>query len=152
MIVADNLKDIFNREEDKNIILAIETYLAQNPGLTNFKPGEKEMISNGIAAIAIQAESGATNKNLLEAHKKFCDLHYTLQGIDTIAYKPVSNCSHINKSYNEEGDYLLYDEAPDKTLTVAPGNFCFSPNEFAHMALYDSHGPVSKLVFKIPVL
>lgn len=150
MIVTDKLADIFQREEDTAIIKTIEEYLAAKPGLTGFNPGVKEMLTNDIAVIAIQAESGATNKNILEAHKKFCDLHFTLKGSDTIAFKPVDDCTQINKSYNDEADYLLYDEIPVNTVEVPPGSFCFIPNEFAHMALYQHLGTVSKLVFKIP--
>ena len=47
MIVADNLKDIFNREEDKNIILAIE-----------------EAKKAGIIAIGLTGESGGKMHNL----------------------------------------------------------------------------------------
>lgn len=135
MIVTDKLAAIFHREDDALIIKTIEAYLAAKPGLTGFNPGSKEMLSHDIAVIAIEAESGAINKNILEAHKKFYDLHLTLKGSDTIAFKPVDDCTHVSKSYNDEADYLLYDEVPVNTVEVPLEISALSPTNL-HIWLF----------------
>lgn len=150
MTVSENLATVFNKPEQKDILETIQHFLANNKDFSGYKHGDKKALDNDISVIFLQAQSGAKNKALLEAHRRLCDLHYTLTGTDTIAWKLVSDCSNINTNYTEEGDYLLYDELPAKSERVEPGNFCFIPNEFAHMALYDDGGTVSKLVFKIP--
>ncbi|MEO7487475.1 MAG: YhcH/YjgK/YiaL family protein [Ferruginibacter sp.] len=151
MIVSKNLSEIFTSEKDQELVASINSYISENAEVEHFKYGQKETMANGISVVVIQAESGAQNKNLLEAHRKFCDLHYTIKGNDIIASKPISGCININKEYVEDVDYVLFDETPTNKVIVSEGSFCLIPNEFAHMASYDSHGMVSKLVFKIPV-
>jgi YhcH/YjgK/YiaL family protein len=149
MKVSKHLEDIFS-EGQKQFANTVTQYLLETEKIAAMKHGEKAMLENGITVVAIQAESGAQNKNLLEAHKVFNDLHYTLQGKDTISYKQVADCTQINKEYVDDGDYILYDEAPVETVSVEENTFCFIPNNLAHMALYENTGAVRKLVFKIP--
>lgn len=149
MTVSKHIDDIFS-EGKQHFANTITQFLLETEKIAAMKHAEKAVLENGVTVVAIQAESGAQNKNLLEAHKIFNDLHYPLSGKDTISYKPVLNCTNINKEYVDDGDYILYDETPDAIITVEENTFCFIPNDLAHMALYESTGLVRKLVFKIP--
>lgn len=150
MIISAHPETIFSKPDQKEILETIQTFLATNKDFLLYKHGDKKNLDNGICVIYLCMQSGAKNKALLEAHRKLCDVHYTLTGTDSIAWKLVTDCSHINTNYVEEGDYLLYDELPVEIEKVLPGEFCFIPNDLAHMAAYEDHGVVSKLVFKIP--
>ncbi len=151
MIVSKHIDDIFC-EGRKHFANTITEFLLEKEKISGMKHAEKAVLDNGVTVIAIQAESGAQNKNLLEAHKVFNDLHFTINGKDTISYKPVAGCAKVNKEYVDDGDYVLYDEEPINMVTVEENTFCFIPNELAHMALYENTGMVRKLVFKIPAL
>lgn len=151
MKASENLEDVFPNLKNKEILKAIQDYLRQKNPLHN-RPGEKEMIDYGISVITIQAESGIQNKKVLEAHQKFFDVHYVLEGIDVIAYKPIENCENVLEEYNEEGDYMLYSEEPEEFSTLGPGDFCYIDNRYAHAALYKDTGQVKKIVFKVPVI
>lgn len=149
MIVSKCIDDIFS-ESKKHFTFTVARFLLETEKIVALKHGEKVVLENGVTVVAIQAESGASNKNLLEAHRVFNDLHYIISGKDTISYKPVAGCTSINKEYVDDGDYILYDEVPEDMVTVEKNTFCFIPNNLAHMALYESTGLVRKLVFKIP--
>lgn len=151
MIVANNLKVIFDAENEMDIVEAIQKYIAQKGDFAKGKHGDKDSLPHGISAIFLNGSGGVQNSNLLEAHRKYSDLHFTIKGIDTIAFKQIEECTAISKDYTEDGDYLLYAETPTDSIEVTAGNFCFIPNQFAHMALYENRGLVTKLVFKIPV-
>ncbi|MDX1718636.1 MAG: YhcH/YjgK/YiaL family protein [Salegentibacter mishustinae] len=150
MIVSNDLKEIFPQIEDKENIQIIDNFIDSSLKIIDIKHGEKKVLSNGISVIFLKTESGTENKDILEAHKKLYDIHYTIKGTDTIVYKAVKDCNSISKNYEEEGDYILYKEKPEKSLEVAAGSFCMIPNLYAHAAVYEKKGPVRKLVFKVP--
>ncbi|MDT0677455.1 YhcH/YjgK/YiaL family protein [Autumnicola musiva] len=150
MKVSTDLKVILPKHGDIETINAIQDYI-RNKKYLEIEAGHKAIISNGISVIKLHKDSGAQNKEILEAHKKFYDIHYTIEGEDTIAYKDVKDCNSVVENYNEEGDYILYSEKSENLLEVNSGQFCIIPNSYAHAALYEDRGYVRKLVFKVPV-
>lgn len=150
MIISNDITNIFG-EDRKLFADTVARYLLQKDAIAVMKHGEKIALDNGISVLLIETDGAEPlNKQLLEAHRIFNDLHYTLQGKDCISYKPVADCSNIHTAYVAEGDYILFNEFPVEKITVDEATFCFIPNSLAHMALYENHGPVRKLVFKIP--
>lgn len=115
------------------------------------KHGDKQKLDEDISVVFLAAAGTDEWKNVLEAHRRFYDLHCTMEGIDIIASKPVIDCSSIRTEYNSEGDYILFDEAPSGSIEVPAGTYCLIPPADAHMALYGNCGFVRKLVFKIPI-
>ncbi|MDI9257713.1 MULTISPECIES: YhcH/YjgK/YiaL family protein [Flavobacterium] len=112
---------------------------------------EKE--SHGdITLIPIQSNgvSATFDAELLEAHRTLMDIHITLAGTDVIAYADLQSESQESKPYDEANDYLLARAQNIKTLSVPAGYFCIIPNQFAHMALYQGHSEVKKIVVKMP--
>ena len=98
--------------------------------------------SNGV--------SDAFDAELLEAHCTLMDIHITLAGTDVIAYADLQSESQESKPYDEANDYLLARAQNIKTLSIPAGYFCIIPNQFAHMALYQGHSDVKKIVVKMP--
>ena len=79
------------------------------------------------------------------------DVHITLEGIDVIAYADLENETKLFKTYDKINDYSLSTSNKIKKLNIPQGYFCIIPNNFAHMALYEGHSRVRKIVVKIPV-
>jgi beta-galactosidase beta subunit len=150
MILSRNLNDLLPHVKNPGHIQAIKDYLAAGVDIEKSKHGDKTTVTGDVTVVFLSAEGTGDNMNLLEAHRKFMDLHCTLQGTDVIAYKPVADCGVVQKAYDEAGDYILFTDTPGKQLQVEPGSYCLIPTSFAHMALYGKCGPVKKLVFKIP--
>lgn len=105
-----------------------------------------------LALVPIISESVADtfDKSLLEAHKTFMDIHITLDGVDVIAYANLNDETTVFRAYDDVNDYLLVNSNQIKIITVPKGYFCIIPNNFAHMALYDGHAKVKKVVVKMP--
>ena len=152
MIVSNDPSIIAGQIANQDFVQTIQKYMALHKDTSQFKEGEKVTFDNGIMVIPIRA-NGSNKQNIpLEAHRKFFDIHYTLEGNDTVAYKPVADCNNVLEEYKEEGDYILYNEKPDQSIAVASGYFCIIPNLYAHAALYEDKGQITKVVFKVPVL
>ena len=115
------------------------------------KHGEKKMLDQNISVVFLAAKGAEEWKNLLEAHQKFYDLHCTIEGIDVIVSTPMADCKNVNTEYNEEADYILFNEVPTQSMNVPAGSFCLITPADAHMALYGDCGFVRKVVFKIPL-
>lgn len=116
-----------------------------------FSSGEKRNLQNEITVAYISANGADDNRNILEAHRKYADLHFTITGTDLIAFKSIVECKKVCQPYNDEADYVLYNELPVMIYKIKQNLFCFIPPEYAHMALYGNCGKVEKLIFKIPV-
>lgn len=113
----------------------------------------KKEIFGELAIIPIYSKAiiDTFDASILEAHKTLMDIHITLDGTDVIAYADLENESKIHKVYDDVNDYLLARSSQIKIITVPKGYFCIVPNNFAHMALYEGHSNVKKVVVKIPV-
>lgn len=114
---------------------------------------EKTAINN-VTLIPIYSKeiSDSFNSKLLESHKKLMDIHITLSGIDVIAYANLNTEVQEFKSYSDVDDYALHTSDKIKEITVPAGYFCIIPNNFAHMALYQAHSEVKKVVVKLQVI
>lgn len=120
-------------------------------GVKILTPGQKAELEDGVAVVYLVTEGVTDAPAVLEAHRRYFDLHYTITGTDIIAYEPLQRCMDIKEPYNDTGDYILFNGTAQNTLAVSAGNFCLIGPEWAHMALYGKTGPVVKLVFKVPV-
>lgn len=86
----------------------------------------------------------------LEAHRKYIDIQLTLAGGFDIGWRALHQCETLHKEYDSEADYLLYADAPDFTMTLAPDTFAIFFPEDAHAP----HAPekfVKKAVVKVAV-
>ena len=88
--------------------------------------------------------------SLLESHKSFMDIHITLSGEDSIVYKNAKNCEQVHTAYQEQDDYILYNDKYEGKVTLPENYFCIIDPTIAHMALMDE-GDVVKLVFKTKI-
>jgi YhcH/YjgK/YiaL family protein len=120
-------------------------------GTYDFQYGTKKELNGGLSVVFIEGEKSFAYDGVLEAHKKYCDLHCTMQGTDIIELKPVESCTAIKKEYDAEGDYVLFNERGDEKILLEEGWMCLLKPTDAHMALLGDGGLVKKLVFKIPV-
>lgn len=150
MYLAKQITDLSSQLTQKQLEV-INSFLAEPVNWTEVKHGDKRKLAEEISVVFLAAEGTEQWTNVLEAHRKFYDLHCTAEGNDIIVAKPVKDCNSIRTDYTEEGDYILYNEVPEESIEVPAGMYCLIPPADAHMALYGNCGFVRKLVFKIPV-
>jgi YhcH/YjgK/YiaL family protein len=128
----DELVEILETKDLKNIVSTI--------------------VSDDISIIPITGiPNGSSDQNLLEAHRRLMDIHITLEGEDRMAYAYLNSETEPHKAYDESSDYLLVKSYKIKIITIPKGYFCIVPNNYAHMALYNTFGEVRKIVIKLAV-
>ena len=88
---------------------------------------------------------------VFEAHRKYIDIHYVLEGSEIIEVTDVDTLS-VTQAYDEKADALLGTGAGDR-YPLAKGQFMVVFPEEAHLPglTADSVSEVKKAVVKVPV-
>lgn len=87
-------------------------------------------------------------KTILEAHKKYLDIHYVIDGSEGVGYAHIDTLTPTTE-YNEEEDYILLTGRKDKVI-LSPGEFCIVFPEDAHAPGMEGVGTyLKKTVVKI---
>lgn len=120
--------------------------------LTPDDAGKKFVIEEGVAWISVSStETAPQGKRKFEAHKKFLDIHFVLEGEETFVF---ANTDELmpETEYNEAEDYLLLNGEGVK-LTLRAGDFCIVYPQDAHMPIFEklSEGNLVRGVAKIKI-
>jgi YhcH/YjgK/YiaL family protein len=89
--------------------------------------------------------------NVLEAHKKYIDLQYVVQGTEGIDYEIYDNHA-IHKEYDQKEDYILYKPKDSSTVKLDTNHFALLYPEDLHLptvAFNDVPSEIKKIVIKI---
>jgi YhcH/YjgK/YiaL family protein len=96
-------------------------------------------------------EDDAGNKKPFEAHKKYINIHYIIEGKEQFGYSDISKLTPVTE-YNEVDDYILL-EGEMNRITLNSGDFVIAFPEDAHIPAlkYKNGKKVKRAVIKIPV-
>jgi biofilm protein TabA len=86
----------------------------------------------------------------LEAHRRFIDVQYTIEGDEEIGWMPLSGCGQPIDGYDPAKDVSFYAARPTTWLVVPRGSFAIFFPEDAHAPLA-GRGAVKKAILKIEV-
>ena len=134
----------------KNIKNAIEFIKAAD--FSEMKTGKHD-INENMFVLLNEYETRENKLGILEAHKKYIDFQYILEGSEIIEYEPLNN-QKIYKKYSIEDDYLLYYSTENKSVIQ------FNAGMFSVLLPNDLHLPgiinkskskVRKIVLKVRV-
>lgn len=91
------------------------------------------------------------NKKVFEAHRRFIDLHYIIDGCEDFGFENIRNLESITE-YNEEDDYILL-KGNENRIKLCKGDFAIVFPEDAHIPAMkcDNRRTVKRAVVKIPV-
>ena len=122
-------------------------WLKENP---NASDGRYE-VNGDDCFVMVQSPIGrGKNDPLLEAHNKYLDIQATLEDVDEVGWKARTDCSQVKQEYSTENDVVLWSEAPDFYVTLAPGTFVILFPQDAHAPI-SGEGAMKKAVFKVRV-
>ena len=118
--------------------------------LSSIGVGRYEVDGENLYAMVQQYNTKPKEAGVWEAHRRYIDLQYVIQGAEKIGY---ANLSRLTQGeYDANRDFLpLYGEG--EFLTLKNGDFVILMPEDAHMPgiAIDALLPVKKIVIKILV-
>ena len=98
---------------------------------------------NNVLAAGVPAE-----KQLLEAHRAYIDVHILLEGAERIGWKALEDVTEEVKPYDAPADCALYADSPTTYVDMVPGQFVAVYPEDPHAPLI-GQGKIRKLIAKV---
>lgn len=86
----------------------------------------------------------------LEAHRRYIDVQYTLEGDEEIGWLPLAECGQPIDEYNAAKDVSFFAARPTTWVAVPEGAFAIFFPDDAHAPLA-GRGAVKKAILKIAV-
>ena len=125
-------------------------YIKQT-NLKNLKSGRYDIDGDNIFALISEYQTKTESEGKLEAHRKYIDVQYVIEGEELMGYAPLGNQQTL-EPYKEENDIVFF--RGDKLfIKVAKGMFAIFFPEDVHMPGIQvrKKSPVKKLVIKVKV-
>lgn len=128
-------------------------YLQETP-IASLTTGKYEIAGTHVYANIQESITKPLEQGFWEAHRKYIDIHYVLEGVERIGYVSLD---HLRAgTYDEEKDLCLFEGEVKGSgggvfYTLLPGTFVIMMPQDAHMpgiALKEPQ-PIKKLVIKI---
>jgi len=113
-----------------NLAKALQWLEKNEHQLANMENGQYEIDGEKVYAIVNSYNTKPQTECGWEAHKVYCDIHYSVTGNERIAYAPIHTMAE-SQAYNTEKDYSLYTGAGDWVL-VSQGMFCLLMPQDVH--------------------
>lgn len=114
----------------------------------DFPLGKVEVKGDDIFIMNSDVDGVPAQKQPLEMHRMYIDVHILLNGNERIGWKPIEEIEHYTREYNTDGDCALSDDAPRFYVDLNPGEFCIVFPEDAHAPAISS-GKIRKLIGKV---
>lgn len=120
--------------------------------LNNPAEGRIEMDGDKLYASIMEFDAKPMTELLAEKHEQYIDVHYLIEGEETIGWFSLQEDSAAAKSYDSEQDYALYEPSPEELLIrLKPGMFAvFFPHDIHRPGMGES-GRIKKAVIKVHV-
>lgn len=128
---------------------AVFQYVCQTD-FSQIPNGKHEIQGEKIFVILSEPSLVPVEKQPLEAHKRYIDLHMVLQGEEGFGWRTLSDCHKVQKPYQPQEDYMLFSDAPTSITWLKPQQIAIVFPEDAHAPVLGS-GSVRKIVVKIEV-
>lgn len=106
--------------------------------------GERLFINN------VNPECVAAEKQVLELHHDYIDVHILLEGAERIGWKALENLQKETKAYSKEEDCALYSDIPTTYVDLLPGQFAIVYPEDPHAPII-GNGKIRKLIAKVRI-
>ncbi|WP_285906314.1 YhcH/YjgK/YiaL family protein [Pseudodesulfovibrio pelocollis] len=107
-------------------------------------------IDGPLHAMVAKGPGRAPMDALMETHDRHIDVHYVLDGCETIGWKARPDLGPAAENPDPRSDAAFYSDKPVAWTTLSPGMIAIHFPEDAHMPML-SGGEVHKVVVKVPV-
>ena len=100
--------------------------------LNQLPEGKLEIDGDDLFAIISKPGTSAEAIPKLEAHKKYIDIHYIIDGTELFGWKNLNDCKQVEGEFDFEKDYVLYNDQDFTNLLLKKNNFLVVYPEDAH--------------------
>jgi YhcH/YjgK/YiaL family protein len=122
----------------------------KRPDLATLATGKHPIEGDALFAIVAKEPGRRRAEAKLEAHRKYIDIQFVLEGSDEMGWRPVRTCRTTDKAYAPERDIVFFTDEPDTWVVTRPGAFCIFFPDDAHAPLV-SDSAIHKIVVKVAV-
>ena len=118
--------------------------------LAELPEGRHHIDGDMVYAIVSRDEGRGKEESPLEAHRRYIDIQFVVDGDETIGWLPKSHCHRVSAPYDNDHDIEFFYDRPDTWLSISNGSFAIFFPDDAHAPLAGS-GTVHKVVIKVAV-
>ena len=86
----------------------------------------------------------------LEAHRRYIDIQYTIEGDEEIGWMPIASCGAMAGTFDDNRDVGFFEKRPTSWLAVPEGTFAVFFPQDAHAPLA-GRGALKKAIMKVAV-
>ena len=123
-------------------------YLRQGD-LDKLPPGRHDLDGDNLYALVQDAEPVNREAGILEAHRLYTDIQYTVSGPECIGWRTTDRCICPRQPYDESKDATLFADEPEVWTDVPPEHFVIYFPSDAHAPAREA--PVRKVVLKVSI-
>ena len=118
--------------------------------LAALPPGRHDIDGDRIYVSIDHKDGRGEDGARLEAHRRYIDIQYTIDGNELIGWMPLARVSSPDGGFDETKDIGFFADRPSTWISVPPGSFTiFFPHD-AHAPLA-GRGHLKKAIVKIAV-
>ncbi len=120
------------------------------PDLGKLDSGRHEIDGDRIFALINRDVGRGRDGARFEAHRKYIDIQFLVDGNEEIGWSPLGECTTISEPYDDSRDILFYADRPNLWIWLPVGKYMIFFPEDAHAPLASTGNNV-KAVIKIAV-
>ena len=124
-------------------------FLAQKD-LVSLPGGRHEIDGARIFALVNRDPGRGIEGARLEAHRKYIDIQYLVDGRERIGWRPLAGCRRLTDPYDADRDIMFFADAPETWIDLALGQYMIFYPQDAHAPLA-AEGDNVKVVIKVAV-
>jgi len=110
--------------------------------------GRYEIDGERVFAIIDREPGRGRQAARLEAHRRYIDVRFIIDGTDEVGWKPTGQCRSVATPYDGSRDLGFFADPPDAWVALPPGTFAIFFPEDAHAPLA-GEGEVHKVIVKV---
>lgn len=149
-MVISNLNDSKRIESLHPLFKAAFDYIKSHD-LLNMPLGRIELDGNRLFINNAESELVEKDRQIIEVHRKYIDIHVPLDGVETIGWKSLADLSVVEKTYDANADFGTYSEQASAYVTLRPGQFLIAWPEDGHAPII-GEGTLRKAIVKIKMV
>ena len=118
--------------------------------LSTLEKGRRDIAGEELFVIA-SPDAVTRETAMLEAHRKYIDVHVLLEGTESMGWAPLGTLSVEDKPFDVENDFVCFRDPYKCTFALEPRTIAVFFPEDAHAPLLGNGHRVHKCVFKVLV-